>query len=192
MLGDADGLGGARLTVLSSVREERPEGVAVYNFEVEGDHTYLVEDGAAGGGQAWAWVHNQCKRPGGYMAGDVDRHGNLSPQVNRAPGHANNVGDRYVQSHHFIQDDWAAKNVVGYSRNNAAATLIESATGTPHALISAAQRMRRAQPGGWNTTLREEFDLSYREMLNAGVSPAQAKRAAKRAYKCFGSIGAFD
>ena len=60
VLGDADGLGGARLAVLSSVREEHPEGVAVYNFEVEGDHTYLVEDGADGGPQLWAWVHNTC------------------------------------------------------------------------------------------------------------------------------------
>jgi intein/homing endonuclease len=34
--------------VVSSVREEHPEGIAVYNFEVEGDHTYFVEDGRAG------------------------------------------------------------------------------------------------------------------------------------------------
>ena len=59
-LGDADGAGGSLLRVLSSVREARPEGVAVYNFEVEGDHTSLVEDGVAGGDQAWAWVNNEC------------------------------------------------------------------------------------------------------------------------------------
>jgi hypothetical protein len=55
-LGDLDGTGGGQLTVESNVREEHPEGVAVYNFEVAGDHTYLVADGQ--GEEAWAWVHN--------------------------------------------------------------------------------------------------------------------------------------
>ena len=84
VLGDADGLGGARLTVLSSVREEHPEGVAVYNFEVEGDHTYLVEDGAAGGGQAWAWVHNRCVNAKKIAA---DAHGAAPAGMSRPHGH---------------------------------------------------------------------------------------------------------
>jgi hypothetical protein len=57
-LNEADGSNDSR--VLSSTREDRPEGVAVYNFEVEGDHTYFVEDGI---GLATAiWVHNKCGR----------------------------------------------------------------------------------------------------------------------------------
>ena len=49
---------GANAVVISSVREEHPEGITVYNFEVEGDHTYFVEDGS--GQQTAIWVHNAC------------------------------------------------------------------------------------------------------------------------------------
>jgi hypothetical protein len=43
-------------TVLSSTREERPQGILVYNLTVEGDHTYYVADSE---GQAHAvWAHN--------------------------------------------------------------------------------------------------------------------------------------
>jgi hypothetical protein len=43
-------------TVLSSTREERPQGILVYNLTVEGDHTYFVADSE---GQAHAvWAHN--------------------------------------------------------------------------------------------------------------------------------------
>ena len=44
---------GPPLTVKSIRRKAYPEGVVVYNLEVEGDHTYFV--GTANGG---AWVHN--------------------------------------------------------------------------------------------------------------------------------------
>jgi hypothetical protein len=47
---------GANATVISTVREERAEGISVYNFEVKGDHTYFVEDG--NGNQTAIWVHN--------------------------------------------------------------------------------------------------------------------------------------
>ncbi len=46
---------GPPLVVKSVTREPHPEGIAVYNFEVEGDHTYFV--GKAEGG---IWVHNDC------------------------------------------------------------------------------------------------------------------------------------
>ena len=45
-------------TVLSSVRETHDAGITVYNFEVEGDHTYFVEDGV--GAKDAVWVHNLC------------------------------------------------------------------------------------------------------------------------------------
>ena len=40
--------------VKSLKHEEHPEGVPVYNFEVEDDHTYFV-------GKSSAWVHNDCE-----------------------------------------------------------------------------------------------------------------------------------
>ncbi len=54
---------GPPLEVKSVTREAHPEGVDVYNLEVEGDHTYFV--GTAQGG---AWVHNDCA---GATLGDL-------------------------------------------------------------------------------------------------------------------------
>ena len=55
-------------TVLRSVREDFAGGVSVYNFEVEGDHTYFVEDGV--GAADAVWVHN---------AQDYGNHPDLNP-----------------------------------------------------------------------------------------------------------------
>ncbi len=51
---------GSTFTVFSNVDDKRPEGVLVYNFAVEGNHTYFVEDGV--GENDWAWVHNDCSK----------------------------------------------------------------------------------------------------------------------------------
>jgi hypothetical protein len=47
---------GRYVTVISSVSEPVPGGLTVYNLEVDGDHTYFVEDGH--GAQSPVWVHN--------------------------------------------------------------------------------------------------------------------------------------
>jgi hypothetical protein len=46
---------GPPLVIRSLVKHEYPKGIPVYNFEVQGDHTYFV--GTAHGG---TWVHNRC------------------------------------------------------------------------------------------------------------------------------------
>ncbi|MCY3016278.1 MAG: polymorphic toxin-type HINT domain-containing protein [Planctomycetota bacterium] len=52
------GAGGAVLTVVTK-RDWKPDGgVVVYNFQVEGDHTYFVGDIHAQG--EWVWTHNAC------------------------------------------------------------------------------------------------------------------------------------
>ncbi|MGE9549547.1 RHS repeat-associated core domain-containing protein [Snodgrassella sp. CS2] len=129
-----------------------------------------------------------CKNPSGYKKGNVDKHGNLSPNANRASGHRNIRSDNFVQSHHSIQDAWAKKHIFSYQRNAAPAILLQSSSGLPHANISKAQRARRSINGGWNTTLKQEFNISYREMVNAGVHEAQAKKALKSSYKYFDNI----
>ncbi|QHI80644.1 Rhs family protein [Serratia sp. NGAS9] len=129
-----------------------------------------------------------CNSPKGYKTGDVDPHGNLSPGTNRAVGHTNSKTDGFVQSHHPIQDAWAKKRVGGYQRNSAPATLLKSASGSPHAGISAVQRTRRALPGGWDTTLKQEFNISYREMLDSGVPVEQARKSLGDAYKYFDGL----
>jgi RHS repeat-associated protein len=136
----------------------------------------------------WGWV---CNKPGGYKAGDVDVHGNLSPQTNRATGNKNIAADDFVQSHHFIQHEWAKVNVKGYKRNSAPAILLKSSSGESHAMISAMQRMRR-KAAGFGGTLRDEFNVAYKEMIDAGVSPDAAKRAASKSYKYYEALGAFN
>jgi hypothetical protein len=132
------------------------------------------------------------RRPGGYRTGDFDSHGRLSPGVNRAPGHTNTRADGFVQSHHGIQREWAKRKVTGYDEAAAPANLLRSSSGEVHAKISAAQRARRRQPGGWDTDIRTEFNLSYREMIDAGLSPKDAQRLTRQNYKYFDSLGAFD
>jgi hypothetical protein len=52
------GAGGAVLTIVAN-RDWKPDGgVVVYNFQVEGDHTYFVGDIHAQG--EWVWTHNAC------------------------------------------------------------------------------------------------------------------------------------
>ena len=52
------GAGGAVLTVVAN-RDWKPDGgVVVYNFQVEGDHTYFVGNIHAQG--EWVWTHNMC------------------------------------------------------------------------------------------------------------------------------------
>ncbi|WP_370659867.1 RHS repeat-associated core domain-containing protein [Candidatus Pantoea multigeneris] len=138
----------------------------------------------------WAdpWGVSKCNSPNGYKAGDVDPHGNLSPGANRAMGHKNSKADGFVQSHHPIQDAWAKKRISGYQRNSAPATLLKSSSGSPHAIISAAQRARRASTGEWDTTLKQEFNIIYKEMLDAGVPEAQARKSLIDACKYFDGV----
>jgi hypothetical protein len=134
------------------------------------------------------------KRLGGYKTGDVDLHGNLSPGTNRAPGHQNIAADGYVQSHHPIQNEWARrwakKKRLLYDENKAPAMLLKSSAGSPHAKISAAQRERRRSKG-FDTDIENEFNISFKEMLDAGVDIKIARKAIKEAYKYFESIGGF-
>ena len=60
------GAGGAVLTVVAN-RDWKPDGgVVVYNFHVEGDHTYFVGDIHAQG--EWVWTHNACSSTSGNNA----------------------------------------------------------------------------------------------------------------------------
>ncbi|ADP13267.1 Rhs family protein [Erwinia sp. Ejp617] len=155
--------------------------------------------GLSGGMNLYAYAPNpygwvdplglaKCGASGGYKTGDVDPHGKLSPGVNRAVGHTNSKTDGFVQSHHPIQDAWAKKRINAYQRNSAPATLLKSASGSPHAGISAAQRARRAATGGWDTTLKQEFSISYKEMLDAGVPTNQARKSLGDAFKYFDGL----
>lgn len=137
---------------------------------------------------------SKSKRPGGYLNGDVDEHGYLSPGINRAPGNKNIASDNRIQSHHPIQNqwakNWAKKGGFDYNEKKAAAILLPSSSGHPHAKISSMQRSRR-RTEGYDTDIRYEFNESYREMIEAGVDQKIARKAMLDAYKYFDSLGGF-
>ena len=153
-----------------------------------GDNLYAYASNTNGWVDPWGWV---CNRPGGYKAGDVDTHGNLSPGVNGASGHKNVFDDQRVQSHHFIQDAWAKMNKAGYSTNKAQAILLKSSSGESHATLSALQAVRR-RAGGFEESIKNEFGVAYRALLGAGVSTDAARKVPSRSYKYFDSLGAFE
>ena len=119
----------------------------------------------------------------------MDSHGILSPQANRAPGHCNKKDDDRVQSHHTIQQEWAKQNIKGYDPQKAPAILIPSSSGKAHAIISAMQRAFRKQ-NEFNTSIRQEFTESARQLKAAGLSSKQIKRALSQSYKYFRELGA--
>ncbi|WP_299516489.1 hypothetical protein [uncultured Rummeliibacillus sp.] len=135
-----------------------------------------------------------AKRPGGYIKGDVDEHGYLSPGVNRAPGNKNIASDNRIQSHHPIQNEWAKRwakeGGFDYNEKKASAILLPSNSGQSHAIISSMQRKRRKNEG-FNTDIRYEFNESYKEMIEAGVDQKIARKAMLDAYKYFDSLGGF-
>ena len=131
------------------------------------------------------------KRPGGYKVNDVDEHGKLSPGINRAKGNHNTKNEGRVQSHHIIQDKWAKKNnIKGYRRDKAPAILLKTGVGESHTSITNSQRQRRRKHG-YNTTIREEFNASYKDLIDAKVNRKAAKKAIGKAYKYYDSLGAF-
>jgi len=160
-----------------------------------GDNVYSYAPNSTG----WIDPLGLQIRPGGAQTHDTGMHGELSPGKNRATGHTNTKDDKYVQSHHPVQDEWAKQNLCscGYDSNMAPAVLLKSASKESHAKISAAQRKHRSsldalKGGRWgSTTVREEFNIGYRQMTDAGVPKNVARSAIKKSYKYFDCLGAF-
>ncbi|MGE7902721.1 hypothetical protein ACQKOI_31025 [Bacillus paramycoides] len=82
------------------------------------------------------------------------------------------------------------KGEFDYSEKKAQAILLPSSSGLPHAKISAMQRKRR-KIEGYDTDIHYEFNVSYREMIEAGVSQKNARKALVDAYRYFDSLGGF-
>ena len=114
--------------------------------------------------------------------------------MNRAPGNKNIASDNRIQSHHPIQNErakrWAKEGGFDYNEKKASAILLPSSSGQSHAKISSMQRKRR-KIEGFNTDIRYECNVSYREMIEAGVDQKAARKAMKDAYKYFEGLGGF-
>ncbi len=146
--------------------------------------------------------NNSPIKQGGYKVNDIDKYKKNSPGQNRAEGHKHSPEDGRVESHHPIQNEWAIRWAKRYhkkySKRNAPGILLKSSSGEAHAQLSALQRERRMREG-FNTSIRHEFNTSYKEILgvedeygNKLISTKDARKAIKEAYRYFDSIGGFD
>ncbi|MEK4593167.1 MULTISPECIES: hypothetical protein [Bacillus] len=100
------------------------------------------------------------------------------------------AADNRIQSHHPIQNEWAIKGGFDYNEKKAQPILLPSSFGFPHAKISAIQRKRRRLEG-YDTEINYEFNVTYREMIEAGVDQKTARKVLVEDYKCLDVSGGF-
>ena len=131
---------------------------------------------------------------GGYKTYEIDEYRRISPGKNRAIGHSRYKKDGNIQAHHIIQNEWAKQNVKNYSQYKAPAVLLPSNKGMEHAIITGRQRVRYNVSGKSFEygTIKEIFNLGYKDLINSGVNKKIAQNAIKKAYKYFDSINAFS
>jgi hypothetical protein len=67
------------LTVVANQDWKPDGGVVVYNFQVEGDHTYFVGDIHAQG--EWVWTHNACSVKESYKTAVAEATGRFKGNV---------------------------------------------------------------------------------------------------------------
>lgn len=131
---------------------------------------------------------------GGYKTYDIDEYDTIRKKKYRAKGHSSKKSDGYIQAHHIIQDKWAIKNVNNYKSGLAPTILLPTGKGKEHAVINGMQRSRRniELKRYESTTIKEEFNYSYNELINSGVNKKIVQNAIKKAYKYFDSINVFN
>jgi hypothetical protein len=91
---------------------EWPEGIAVYNFEVEGDHTYFVEDGH-GARSAAIWVHNSAQGCGsqilpsgnGVRSGKRTKTNTGDAELNRSNQRENESADKLAAAGYTVEQN---------------------------------------------------------------------------------------
>jgi hypothetical protein len=76
---------GERQTLVASTREEHPEGIRVFNFEVEGFHTYYV---AADSLFSSLLVHNRCETITRFGSADEAAEAFDTQALHLRPGHS--------------------------------------------------------------------------------------------------------
>ena len=134
------GAGGAVLTVVAN-RDWKPDGgVVVYNFQVEGDHTYFVGDIHAQG--EWVWTHNMCAA---RTAGSASSANSGWLQQWEGRGLGNSRGHTLAEHVGKTDADLIAR--LAGSKLKGASTFTNQATA--EAVISSAIRQNRGKLAAW-------------------------------------------
>ncbi|SDP16391.1 RHS repeat-associated core domain-containing protein [Clostridium gasigenes] len=131
---------------------------------------------------------------GGYKTYDIDKYSKAGKGGNRANGYAHTKQDGLIEAHHPIQDEWAKQweKATGkkYSSYKAPTILLRTGKGEIHSKISALQSERWSIEG-FNTDIVHEFNMGYKELIQAGAKCKYAKKAIREAYRYFDNIGGF-
>jgi len=156
------GAGGAVLTVVAN-RDWKPDGgVVVYNFQVEGDHTYFVGDIHAQG--EWVWTHNAC------AVGSASRTDSGWLQQWEGRGLGSSRGHTLAEHVGKSDADLLAR-LAGNSKLAGASTFTNQATA--EAVISSAIRQNRTKMAAWLHSAQsgDRLRLSYAgtEVIGRGI-----------------------
>jgi len=99
-------------------------------------------------------------------------------------------------SRDIVQDRWALINLPDlYSSGDASTVLLRSVRGESHNIVNLRQRARQrdrlsAGQGAWSSTLKQEFNYAYGDLIAAGMTRRDAGRLMSQTYKYFKKIGA--
>ncbi len=99
-----------------------------------------------------------------------------------------------LQSHHGLQQEWAANNLPGYDPRLAPTVTIETGQGFPHSRISALQNARRdarvaAGQGRWSSTVNEELGHIVTDFRAAGFGDDVIRQTLQQQYQMLDSMG---
>ncbi|MBX9624138.1 MAG: hypothetical protein K2X82_10045 [Gemmataceae bacterium] len=179
--GDVVYLRGGGPAVVRRVRR-RDARTAVCNLTVGGLHTFAV-------GTAQALVHNTSgTTPAPYVLFNKTHAGSLPNPKGVGPN-----GGR-LQSHHGLQQEWAAQNLPGYDPKLAPTVTIETGKGFPHTTLSTLQNARRdarvaAGLGKWSSTIDEELSYIVTDFRLAGFGDDVIRKVLEQNYKMLDKLG---
>ena len=148
--------------VVETKRESPVGGSPVYNFEVEGDHSYFV--GLTAGG---AWVHNQCP----YEVGIYNE--------------LRETAIAGTEVHHLPQAHLAEQVIPGYDRLTGLAIRLPRGV---HRGLPATSRLTGSFTGATAHEVRQLVSHQLRDLYNAGVPRQALKELGKALRESYPSI----
>ncbi|MCF6285265.1 MAG: hypothetical protein L3K26_08750, partial [Candidatus Hydrogenedentes bacterium] len=136
--------------------------------------------------RGWNWITG--KNSGPYVLFNKTHSGSLPNPKGFGPN-----GGR-LQSHHGVQNAWAAKNLPGYDPKLAPTVTLETGKGHSHTIITNRQKERRdarivAGQGKWGSTIDEELSHTVGDFHAAGFGDDVIKQVLEQNYSMLDKLG---
>ncbi len=99
-----------------------------------------------------------------------------------------------LQSHHGLQQEWAANNIPRYDPKLAPTITIETGKGFPHTTLTNLQKIRRdarvaAGLGKWSSSVNDELGFIVSDFRQAGFGDNVIKKVLEQNYKMLDTLG---